>query len=50
MPLPLGVRPLGLDDPGDKLARAKHRFRPDRPAARRRTRLLDMIGGAPSRT
>ncbi len=33
---------------GDKLARAQHRFRPDRPAARRRNRLLDMIGGAPS--
>jgi hypothetical protein len=32
----------------DKLARAEHRFRPDRPAARRRTHLLDMIGGAPS--
>ncbi|HKG04700.1 MAG TPA: hypothetical protein VKB03_16125 [Conexibacter sp.] len=26
---------------GDKLARAQHRFRPNRPAARRRTRLLD---------
>lgn len=35
---------------GDKLARAQRRFRPDRPAARRRTRLLDMIGGAPSRS
>lgn len=33
---------------GEKLARARHRFRPDRPAARRRNRLLDMIGGAPS--
>jgi hypothetical protein len=33
---------------GDKLARAQHRFRPDRPAAIRRNRLLDMIGGAPS--
>lgn len=33
---------------GHKLARAQHRFRPDRPAARRRTRLLDAIGGAPS--
>jgi hypothetical protein len=34
---------------GEKLARAKHRFRPDRPAARRRTRLLDLIGGRPTR-
>lgn len=34
---------------GDKLARAKHRFRPDRPAARRRDRLLDLIGGTPAR-
>lgn len=33
----------------DKLARAQRRFRPDRPAARRRDRLLDLIGGAPSR-
>jgi hypothetical protein len=33
---------------GDKLARAKHRFRPDRPAARRRNRMLDLIGGKPS--
>jgi hypothetical protein len=33
---------------GDKLARAKQRFAPDRPAARRRNRLLDLIGGRPS--
>jgi hypothetical protein len=33
---------------GEKLARSKHRFRPDRPAARRRNRLLDFIGGKPS--
>ncbi|HMJ02932.1 MAG TPA: hypothetical protein VK506_08315, partial [Conexibacter sp.] len=34
---------------GNKLERARHRFRPDRPAARRRNRLLDAIGGSPSR-
>jgi hypothetical protein len=34
---------------GDKLARARHRFRPDRPAARRRDRFLDLIGGSPGR-
>jgi hypothetical protein len=34
---------------GDKLERARHRFAPDRPAVRRRNRLLDLIGGAPSR-
>ncbi len=33
----------------DKLARAQHRFRPDRPAARRRNRILDAIGGRPGR-
>jgi hypothetical protein len=33
---------------GDKLARARKRFAPDRPAARRRDRLLDLIGGRPS--
>ncbi len=33
---------------GEKLERAKRRFRPDRPAARRRDRLLDLIGGKPS--
>lgn len=33
---------------GEKLERSQHRFRPDRPAARRRTRMLDMIGGRPS--
>ena len=32
----------------EKLARAQHRFRSDRPAARRRDRLLDLIGGRPS--
>lgn len=34
---------------GEKLERARRRFRPDRPAARRRDRLLDLIGGRPSR-
>lgn len=34
---------------GEKLARARRRFAPDRPAAIRRDRLLDLIGGAPSR-
>lgn len=34
---------------GEKLERAQHRFRPDRPAARRRNRVLDLIGGRPSR-
>lgn len=33
---------------GEKLERARQRFRPDRPAARRRNRLLDLIGGTPS--
>jgi hypothetical protein len=33
----------------EKLARSRDRFRPDRPAARRRDRLLDLIGGKPSR-
>ena len=33
---------------GDKLERSEHRFRPDRPAARRRNRFLDFIGGKPS--
>jgi hypothetical protein len=33
---------------GEKLERSEHRFRPDRPAARRRNRLLDFIGGKPS--
>ncbi len=33
---------------GAQLERSRHRFRPDRPAARRRARLLDLIGGAPS--
>lgn len=33
---------------GEKLERAKQRFRPDRPAALRRDRLLDLIGGRPS--
>lgn len=32
---------------GEKLERARARFRPDRPAARRRNRVLDMIGGRP---
>ena len=32
---------------GEKLERSQHRFRPDRPAARRRDRFLDLIGGAP---
>jgi hypothetical protein len=32
---------------GDKLERARARFAPDRPAARRRNRLLDLIGGTP---
>lgn len=35
---------------GEKLERARHRFRPDRPAARRRDRLLDLIGGRPGRS
>jgi len=34
---------------GEKLERARERFRPDRPAARRRARLLDLIGGRPGR-
>ena len=34
---------------GEKLERARERFRPDRPAARRRNRLLDLIGGRPGR-
>lgn len=34
---------------GKKLERARERFRPDRPAARRRDRLLDLIGGRPER-
>jgi hypothetical protein len=34
---------------GDKLARAHRRFAPDRASIRRRNRLLDLIGGAPSR-
>lgn len=34
---------------GLKLARAHERFAPDRASIRRRNRLLDMIGGAPSR-
>ncbi len=33
---------------GEKLERSRRRFRPDRPAARRRERLLDLIGGKPS--
>jgi hypothetical protein len=33
----------------DKLERARRRFAADRPSIRRRDRLLDMIGGAPSR-
>lgn len=33
---------------GEQLERARQRFRPDRPAARRRDRLLDLIGGRPS--
>ena len=33
---------------GEKLQRSEHRFRPDRPAARRRNRILDAIGGKPS--
>lgn len=33
---------------GEKRDRARHRFRPDRPAALRRDRLLDLIGGRPS--
>lgn len=32
----------------EKLERARHRFRPDRPAARRRDKLLDLLGGAPT--
>jgi hypothetical protein len=32
----------------DKLARAKHRFRPDRPTARLGQDFLTLIGGAPS--
>jgi hypothetical protein len=34
---------------GEKLDRARRRFPPDRPAIRRRDRVLDLIGGAPSR-
>ena len=34
---------------GEKLERAERRFPPDRPAIRRRDRILDLIGGAPSR-
>jgi hypothetical protein len=34
---------------GEKLERARRRFRPDRPAARRREWLLDLIGGVPTR-
>jgi hypothetical protein len=34
---------------GDKLSRARVRFAPDRPAARRRMRMLDLIGGRPGR-
>jgi hypothetical protein len=34
---------------GEKLERSRRRFRPDRPSARRRERLLDVIGGVPSR-
>jgi len=34
---------------GEQLERSRRRFRPDRPAARRRDCLLDLIGGAPSR-
>jgi hypothetical protein len=32
----------------EKLERARHRYRPDRPAAKRRDKLLDLLGGAPS--
>lgn len=32
----------------DKLERARERFAPDRPAAKRRSRMLDFIGGTPS--
>jgi hypothetical protein len=35
---------------GEKLARSEHRFRPDRPAARRANRFLDFIGGKPSQS
>jgi hypothetical protein len=35
---------------GEKLERAQQRFRPDRPAARRRNRMLDFIGGRPSQS
>jgi hypothetical protein len=34
---------------GEKLDRARRRFPPDRPAIRRRDRILDLIGGAPGR-
>jgi hypothetical protein len=34
---------------GDKLARARRRFSPERPFAVRRNQLLDLIGGAPTR-
>jgi hypothetical protein len=34
---------------GEKLARAQRRFAPDRASIRRRNRLLDLIGGTPSR-
>ncbi|ADB53192.1 hypothetical protein [Conexibacter woesei] len=34
---------------GEKLARSRKRFSPDRPFAQRRDRLLDLIGGAPTR-
>lgn len=33
----------------DKLERSRERFAPDRPAVRRRNRVLDLIGGKPSR-
>jgi hypothetical protein len=33
---------------GTRLERSRHRFRPDRPAAKRRTRFLDLIGGKPT--
>jgi hypothetical protein len=57
--LPLGIYTacrLGTPDSawarwryrGAKLERARRRFPPDRPWARRRDRLLDLIGGAPS--
>lgn len=34
---------------GEKLARSRRRFAPDRPLALRRNQFLDLIGGAPSR-